>query len=350
VDRLSALLLGAERDRSRIAEIHDAMNRARTVSGLVVIAAVPLFVTGNGWWPLAVCVFWVAWSVFANARSERSDAPDLWILTITIVTQAVFGICGWIDGGPTSPAMMWLVFPLVTAPARYSARGVKVSVIVTALFWAVASFGRGWDAFVAAPQIPAVTLSAGISVLVYARAMRSAEDLQRRAAVLDPLTGLGNRSALHADFADRQERCAAHQQSIGLLVCDLDFFKAVNDDHGHHVGDAVLVQIAAILRAELPKDGAAYRLGGEEFLLLLPGAGLLEVRALAMAICTRVETSGETDVAVTVSIGGTSVAGQAADEAAMFRVADAALYEAKRAGRNRVVLHAPLRSKPRLAA
>ena len=99
--------------------------------------------------------------------------------------------------------------------------------------------------------------------------------------MLDGLTGMLNRRSLAARVTELTEQSQIAGAAIGLIVGDIDNFKAVNDEHGHSVGDAVLVDVAYALRKELRAFDMAYRLGGEEFLVLLPGAGAADAAELA---------------------------------------------------------------------
>jgi diguanylate cyclase (GGDEF)-like protein len=122
-----------------------------------------------------------------------------------------------------------------------------------------------------------------------------------------------------------------------VIVGDLDHFKRVNDTFGHPVGDMVLRDVAYILRKQLRAFDLAYRLGGEEFLILLPGAELDAALELAERLREAVsEHPVSAEVSVTMSFGVASQRGEDCDDDAAFAKADAALYESKRDGRDRV--------------
>lgn len=165
----------------------------------------------------------------------------------------------------------------------------------------------------------------------------------RRLASTDPLTGLANRRQL--DEALR-EALAGHRPT-SLVMVDLDHFKAVNDTHGHPAGDQVLRQCAGIL-GELAGEGAvAARFGGEEFALILPLGAVREAVAVAERIRARIcqstvviRQTGQR-LNVTASLG-VALASPGELPAQLIERADAALYEAKRGGRNRVSSHPPL--------
>lgn len=163
----------------------------------------------------------------------------------------------------------------------------------------------------------------------------------------DPLTDVSNRRFFERRLAEEVERWA---RQVGPLVCmlvDVDFFKQVNDQYGHQVGDRVLRQIASILGQDLRGSDVLARYGGEEFVLLLPGTFANQGLAIAERLRANIEHSAfvipeGVDLDVTVSIGFAclepGVDSYGPDPAVwLFQQVDAALYEAKQAGRNRVV-------------
>ena len=156
----------------------------------------------------------------------------------------------------------------------------------------------------------------------------------------DPLTGLPNRRAFDEELAREVARAARTGAPLAVAVLDVDRFKAVNDGHGHAVGDAVLRAVAARARAVVRAGDLAARTGGEEFGLLLPGADLagaveLAERVRAALAARPVEAAGRALV-VTASLGCAALGPGESPEALVAR-ADARMYEAKRAGRDRVV-------------
>lgn len=163
-------------------------------------------------------------------------------------------------------------------------------------------------------------------------------------ATRDPLTGLHNRRSLdnRLDEALALDRRYGVQNGRvhGLLLIDVDHFKHINDTHGHPAGDAVLRQLAQLLLATVRMSDLAARFGGEEFAVVLPElAGPLEAVMAAEKIRQSVESTRFGDVGtLTVSIGVSLVSPEDADVRPLIDRADAALYEAKRSGRNAVVL------------
>jgi diguanylate cyclase (GGDEF)-like protein/PAS domain S-box-containing protein len=163
----------------------------------------------------------------------------------------------------------------------------------------------------------------------------------RMLATSDPLTGLPNRrhflSRMDEELA-RLQRLDA--QDVSLLMLDIDYFKRVNDTHGHSVGDAVLKHFAAILNEELRQIDSVGRLGGEEFAIILPGADPAAAETFAERLRRKVETSplqmDALSVPVTVSIGIAAMRPNDTPTNNALARADEALYQAKSSGRNRV--------------
>jgi diguanylate cyclase (GGDEF)-like protein len=176
-----------------------------------------------------------------------------------------------------------------------------------------------------------------ITTAIFSGATQASDRDHRREAVLDPLTGLLNRAALLARF-DELEQLAGHGEhhSLGMLVADLDHFKQVNDRHGHPAGDAVLQDVAYALRKALRAFDLVYRIGGEEFVVLLAGADLDRSLEVGERLRAAVAESRTGDIAVTMSVGAVAARGSAVRFAELYGEADAALYEAKRTGRDRV--------------
>ena len=186
----------------------------------------------------------------------------------------------------------------------------------------------------------AAELTARVGVMVR---VRQAEAEARQASLTDSLTGLWNRRFLHQRLEEEMTRSLRHSTPLACVMLDLDHFKEINDTHGHALGDFVLREVAGILRQHIRKSDIAVRYGGEEFVLLLFSNNAEGARVVAERIRRDIEghvfTAGETTFRVTTSIGLCSFpdAGVVSSDDLMKR-ADAALYQAKEAGRNVVCL------------
>jgi diguanylate cyclase (GGDEF)-like protein len=161
-----------------------------------------------------------------------------------------------------------------------------------------------------------------------------------RLARTDPLTGTLNRLALDEE-ARRLFRQAGPRGALAVLMIDADHFKRVNDEFGHEVGDHVLAALAACIGARLRRPAVLGRIGGEEFLALLPGAGTAEAVAVAERLREAVAAlrlaPGNEVPPITISAGVAVRRREDTEVGDLIRSADRALYDAKRAGRNRVV-------------
>jgi diguanylate cyclase (GGDEF)-like protein len=264
--------------------------------------------------------------------------------------QAVvnFGVLAWLYLGMAAdlwrhardelrwPAPWLLALPLLGGAAIYGTRSLR------ALFWPelVLSQMNSHSALNVGSALGFVVLvlllHATLMTLVVSRLIHQLQRLARR----DGLTGLLNRRALLAALDDlvRQKRRVA--DAFSLLMIDADRFKDINDRHGHEAGDRALAHIARLMTQALPADALIGRFGGEEFVVLLPTADITRAMAdaerLRVAVmCTPLEHATGA-LALSLSIGVAQSAGPAEDPARLLARADAALYQAKGNGRNRV--------------
>jgi len=168
------------------------------------------------------------------------------------------------------------------------------------------------------------------------------QDELREQALRDPLTGLHNRRALEQRFAQEAEYHGSTGQPMALVLIDLDHFKRINDTRGHAAGDSVLCDFAARLRAGLRSGDSVFRIGGEEFALLLPGAdgqqAALRVGTLREALQRQPSAATRTSITFSAGVATFGDAGTTLDT--MLHAADTALYRAKAAGRDRTIMAA----------
>ena len=162
-------------------------------------------------------------------------------------------------------------------------------------------------------------------------------------AVIDALTGLHNRRYLDGHLANAIERALTRSTDLALLILDIDYFKKINDSHGHDAGDAVLREFSQRVARNLRSVDLACRYGGEEFVIIMPETD----RQLALLVAERLRSKiadepfaiqgGARFIDVTVSIGLACLESPADNAATLLKRADDALYRAKAQGRNRVV-------------
>ena len=278
----------------------------------------------------------VVWAV-AGRLVHRVRRPEYLMFVAWVGGELTVAGAVLIEGGRFIYALPWLAIPVITLSSRFSMRGVIVGVtIAETLTWAI-GIGTNPAAFAADPSLVVVTGSLVLCVAVLSLPLMRSDLHHRGDAVIDELTGLLNRKALLTRSLELREQSLLSGHPVGLIVADIDNFKTVNDEHGHSAGDHVLRDVASLLRSELRAFDLAYRIGGEEFLVLLPGSDVAHAAELAGRLRERVGTGHAGGLPITVSAGvSASAAGQPFDYAAVFAEADAALYRAKRAGRNRV--------------
>ncbi len=162
----------------------------------------------------------------------------------------------------------------------------------------------------------------------------------REQAVRDPLTGLYNRRYLDETMGREMIRAERYGQSIGIVMCDIDHFKVVNDTYGHLVGDEVLRMFAGLLKKNSRGSDIVCRFGGEEFLLLLPDMppDVAYQRAEHLRASLAALQIGKEVIRVTASFGVAAFPGNGKTMDSLIGAADAAMYQAKEAGRNRVAV------------
>jgi two-component system cell cycle response regulator len=180
----------------------------------------------------------------------------------------------------------------------------------------------------------------------YTERLRDNVQLSIEMAITDVLTGLYNRRYMESHLATLVEQGAARGKPLAVLVLDIDFFKAVNDTHGHDAGDEVLREFSVRMRKSIRGIDLACRYGGEEFVIVMPETDMAVATTVAERLRRRVALEpfpieqGKRSVEVTISIGIAALEAAEDNAATILKRADQALYRAKRDGRNRVVADA----------
>jgi diguanylate cyclase (GGDEF)-like protein len=169
--------------------------------------------------------------------------------------------------------------------------------------------------------------------------LRSLNDRLELLSITDGLTGLFNHRYFHEELNLEMERAAAAQKPLSLILFDIDHFKKFNDVHGHKAGDAVLQAVGVTVMESVGDDDTAARYGGEEFAIIMPGVTMDKAMESAERLLRAVEKSelqyGGATLKVTISIGVAMWDGKLSDHR-FIELADKALYESKKGGRNRV--------------
>lgn len=298
-------------------------------------------------------------SPFAVYRFLIGDWLIAIIETLLVALYVSTLAYAWRSGKPETAGRFMAVFTAVAATVLIVWLGIDPSWAFAVLIVCFLLADRRLAVPIALVTIPAIALNASlfdsaldrltffaVAVLIslFALVFASRVDSQYRKlselASEDALTGAGNRRAMQADLAATVVAHRSFPQTCGLAVMDLDHFKQVNDSHGHHAGDQVLIDLARIVWENTRRGDRFYRFGGEEFVLVLGAdrAGL-EVALIKLQQSIRDELSCP-DGPITISIGAAILqAGE--DWQDWLQRADAALYRAKRAGRDQIEFDDP---------
>jgi diguanylate cyclase (GGDEF)-like protein len=330
-------LCPTELDRSRVVDASDRVRTIRRVGSGAVGAALIAVGPWIGWWTLGL--FALSALNFANVerRIRTSPHPERVSACAIVTTLLLIGGGVVLSGGPRSPALPWMVLPAGMVAARFRPQVVIAALGLTVALILLATVGVDPRSTIHDPVSVIVTLALLAGVVSTVWALQAAELHHRDEAIFDPLTGLLNRHALLPRFTEICHQARLTGQPVCLVLCDVDGFKAVNDEHGHDRGDAALRDVAYELRKRLRSFELVYRLGGEEFLIVLPGVELRRGVGTAERLRRAVEQARPTGIALTISLGVSAAHGARIDYERLFKAADEALYEAKRQGRNRVV-------------
>ena len=302
--------------------------------GLAIVAITPFVVYrfSTGQYLAAVidiAIQLVIASIVAYAwRSGNMDRAGL------LAALGMSGACVAVGLVSGMTGALWL-YPVLVANFLLASRGAAILISAVAITTLAASEGLGgWPTF--GSFAASAALLCGFAYLFGSHSEEQRRRLERLAGH-DPLTGALNRRGMQRELEAAIE-AGRRDVPAALAVLDLDNFKQVNDRHGHEAGDAVLVRFAEVVERTTRRSDRLFRTGGEEFVLLLPGAepdilghvGSILVRTVA----AEVRCGGEP---VTVSVGITPLL-PGDDAIKWLRRADRAMYRAKREGRNRVLV------------
>jgi diguanylate cyclase (GGDEF)-like protein len=325
-------------DRERLLDMEERFKPVRRLAmgilGVALIAAGPWI----GFWTLIPLVAAAAFFAIADARLARSEHPEYLIFAAWTASEITIAIAVTLTGGPAVATISWLAIPVVTLSARFPLRGVAAGVAIAVALCIGVAFASASQDVLDNPTVVTAPVALILATAVLSTALMSSDLHYRGEAVIDSLTGMLNRKALTNRVSELAQQSEISGQPIGVILGDLDHFKEVNDSSGHAAGDAVLTDVAYMLRKQLRAFDLAYRIGGEEFLVLVPGSDARECVKLAELLRRTIEacTFGDGDT-LTMSFGiSASVAGDRFDYERVFAAADDALYEAKSLGRNRV--------------
>jgi diguanylate cyclase (GGDEF)-like protein len=336
-------------DRERMLDMDRRVRPVRKASFGVLALALLISGPWLGWW--TICPLVLAAIVFriAEKRIDTSSRPEIGLFAAWTASQVIIAISVLLTGAPTVPTMAWFAIPLITLGARFSERGIAVGVSITIGLILTVAFVGDASAVIRSPPLIIAPISMVIAIAMLQTVLMRSDIDTRASAVIDALTGTLNRQALVPRIAELQQQSEMTRQPIGVILGDLDHFKRINDGFGHAAGDAVLKDVAYALRKTLRAFDLVYRIGGEEFLVLLPGSNDDQAAEIAEQLRAAIAESPLGDGhEMTMSFGVSASDAQTVfSYEALFAEADVALYEAKRSGRNlvrsaeRPAVHAP---------
>ena len=296
-------------------------------------------------------------------RSQCKYLPDnLWPVSILIFTGVMWTTLVTPNAGlsaailPAVSAFSLLLSAAMIIRHREHTRSAEWAAAITMIIFALGQFPAAAFVYGLGPQsdvvmrlmfshpsmlmVPAGYIGMAMFV-VFMLASDLYEDM-KEIAVRDQLTGLFNRRGFGEQGAIAYANARRADQVVSVIAADIDHFKSVNDEFGHSIGDEALRHFAALLTDNRRVEDIVARIGGEEFVLVLPGTGIREATAVADELCIRMATSPMvTDgrqIVMTSSFGVASIAEQDTCLTDVVIKADRALYRSKRAGRNRVDL------------
>lgn len=332
-------LVRDELERDHLRDLNDRLSATHNAAFVFVFAALVASIPWLGWKLFIPAAVVIPFYVTVEHHLHRFRRPEYALMAAWVMVQLSLLAGAAIVPHPAPYQLLLFVAMLVGTAAVFPARGVVFAAGANAVIVVAAGLVANSELLLGSPGLAAGPLSL-IVLIALASAVTGRSALDHRAdAVVDPLTGLLNRSALQARVAELTHLSELGQARVAVIVCDLDGFKGINDTRGHGVGDEVIRTVGGAMRHHLRGFEWAFRLGGDEFVILLPH-GEDEAAAVAERLRCVIAELQVRGVLVTGSFG---VAASQVDEAFdfdhVFRRADAALYEAKRAGRNRVEIH-----------
>lgn len=323
--------------RARMLDMGPRVGRARTVAAVAVGVGMLATIGEVGWRAILLFAVGIANLATLDRRIQRAVRPERVVAASLLLIICLMGAAAGLTGGGVSPVLSLIVIPVAMTATRFRAQVVWAAAGFAALTAVAIAITGGVEHAVDHPLTMIVVFVLLVAVTAATTALMDAELQFRGQSVLDPLTGLLNRSGLEARFVEVGEQARLLERPVCLIMCDLDHFKRINDDHGHERGDTVLREVSYEMRKSLRSFELFYRLGGEEFLILLPGIDLPTGVKIAQSLRAAVEACRPAGLPITASFGVSAAIGEDIDFLSLYRAADHALYRAKHDGRNLVV-------------
>jgi diguanylate cyclase (GGDEF)-like protein len=336
-DSLAAVRSDARRER--LIDMELRLRPYRFACFAILALGLAAFSSELGWWWMVPLAAGLAGFAVADSFMRNSEHPAVWVAAAWGILPLLLADAVVTTGGAESPALMWFALPAVTLGARFDPRGIVLGTAYILALLGLSTYALDASAAAAHSQEVMAAVGLVLCTVILSGALVESDRAHRRRSTVDPLTGLSNRNALEQRLAELDRQPAGEEgHAHALLLCDLDNFKRVNDELGHATGDAVLQEVAYTMRSALRAGDSIYRVGGEEILVVLPGASQADTVGVGERLRLAVRDRRPAGVDVTISVGvAVSPQGPLSTEE-LVGLADSALYSAKAGGRDRVVV------------
>ncbi len=335
-----SLILRSDAERRRFIDVRQRLRLvAPAVVGVYLIAGLTGALT-YGWAPLVPVAIGAGVYGLVWQRMSRLDHPEIALMATVLLAELSLAAAIALVPGAHAYVLPVLIMPVALAAAIFPSRVMTFVISFAAALTVAVAFAFGAHEVTQAPPVLMLPLVVLIIVAVALSALRDLDIATRQSAIVDELTGVLNRRTIMRCLDEEIARVRRSGQAASAALIDLDFFKRINDTFGHPAGDEALRTFALNVGANIRLTDRFGRYGGEEFLLVLPETEL----ALAQVMLDRLRlTIGDVNwgaiadgLALSMSAGLCEVRGDDCAETILAR-ADAALYRAKDAGRNRVI-------------
>lgn len=283
------------------------------------------------------------------AYMEKKAPVKPWVIvTGLLIIALIIGIAVFANNSSDGVIIWVSLLPFLSFFLLGEKQGLKISLFISLIYISALIFTsiifpeKGFNPTGIVTATGALFCSI-LLAMTYEKNRTHMINLLGQQAKTDPLTSLLNRRGFMASFNLFMSLPKKRKQGLCVLIMDLDKFKSINDNFGHDIGDIVIIQCATTMKLMLRNIDSVARLGGEEFIALLPNTSLSEAEVIAQKVRTSIEnleikTVNNINIKVTASIGITNISKNRTSFSDLYKTADEALYEAKNNGRNGIVL------------
>lgn len=285
-----------------------------------------------------VILFYTYYLVQVKKQCEKAA----WIVSLLI--GAFLCVTFFLSEGTRGISALLLIFPLISFPLLGIRKATYLYIVYSILLLSITYYGViNWPAFRSSFAYFANTFFAlimgGMIIFHTEKVMQEVTKALRISSETDELTGLWNRKKSDQIIEQLSNGEGRSNKTYSIILLDVDFFKEINDQYGHQVGDAVLIDLSMIIKGTLTVVDAACRWGGEEFLIILPDAGLSEAEAVTKELLSRIRLHQFTEMGYSITASaGVSEYDTGSKLSVFFQKVDNALYQAKDEGRDKYIV------------